>query len=66
MAPEGLGTRKCSKDRKDPRRGKVPDYQIMSGFFLFTMVTGLLTISYWAGVSEIDELIEEEDFFGDF
>jgi hypothetical protein len=46
--------------------GKVPDYQIMSGLFLVTMVTGLLTISYWAGVQEIDELAEEDDFFGDF
>jgi hypothetical protein len=39
------------------------DYQVMSGFFLVTMVTGLLTISYWAGVSELEELGEEDDYF---
>jgi hypothetical protein len=26
-------------------------------------VTGLLTISYWVGVSEIEELAEEDDYF---
>ncbi len=46
--------------------GNVPDYQVLSGFFLVTMVAALLTISYWAGVQELEEYKEEEDFFGDF
>ena len=42
------------------------DYQVMTAVFLLTMVLGLLTISYWAGVTEIEELAEEDDFFSDF
>lgn len=46
--------------------GKVYNNELMTGFFLLALITGLLTISYWAGVSEIDELGDEEDFFRDF
>lgn len=41
------------------------DYQVMTGFFLVTMISGLLVISYWAGVLDIEEYAEEEDFFHD-
>jgi len=44
----------------------VPYNEFATGFFLLALVTGLLTISYWAGVSEIEEWVEDDDFFRDF
>lgn len=41
----------------------MPYEDFATGFFLVALVTGLLTISYWVGVSEIEELAEEDDYF---
>ena len=48
------------------KEGNMMDYQVMTAFFLLTMITGLVTILYWAGVLEIEEFVEDEDLFRDF
>ncbi|MEQ1666254.1 MAG: hypothetical protein ABL927_12860 [Bdellovibrionales bacterium] len=46
-------------------RGMLSGNEISTGFFLFAIITGLLTISYWSAISEIEEIVEDEDFFID-
>lgn len=33
---------------------------------MLTLITLLLTISYWSGVSDLDDFNDEDDIFGDF
>ena len=44
----------------------MPSNEFFTSIFLLALITGLLTISYWTGVSDIEDFSEEDDLFGDF
>lgn len=46
--------------------GTVFNSSFASGILTLTLITLLLTISYWSGVSDLDDLKDEDDIFGDF
>lgn len=62
----GMSTGKCLNIRKTERVGeaKVLYYNEMATvFFLFTLISGLLAMSYWAGVADLEDFGDEEDLY---
>jgi len=63
-ALEVKGAQGCALQHQGGR-GMFTGNEVSTGFFLFALITGLLTISYWSAISEIEDIVEDEDFFID-